>query len=145
MAESFLPRAAPTASEEVEQDASAGELLEQDEAEGGEDEVGGPDAEEGRELAGLGEGDADDGEDVVGEDEQQGEDEAGAFAAAFGGEAEGHADEHEDEAGEGIGEAGVELDAGGADVGGGDGVAGEVEAMGALPEFAERRAPGGGC
>ena len=104
--------------EEVKQEARPGELLEEEEAEGGEDEVGGPDSEGRRELAGFGEGDADVGEEVVGEDEEQGEDDAGALASALGGEAEGDADEHEDEAGEGIGEADVEFDAGGAGVGG---------------------------
>ena len=44
--------------EEAERDASARHLVEEKCAGGGEDEVGSPDAEEGRELAVLGEGDA---------------------------------------------------------------------------------------
>ena len=56
--ESSLPRDCADRGEEVEQDAAAGELLQQQRAEGGEDEIGSPHAEERRELAGLGEGDA---------------------------------------------------------------------------------------
>ena len=81
----FLAEGCADGVEEVEQDASAGELLEQNEAEGGEDEVGGPDPEERRQLAGFCEGDADVGEEVVAKDEQQGEDKAGTLAAALGG------------------------------------------------------------
>ena len=57
------------------------------------------------------EGGADLGEQVVDEDEDDGDDEAGGFTSTFGGDAEGDADEHEDETGKGIGEALVELDA----------------------------------
>ena len=46
--------------DEAEGDAPAGHLVEEEGAGGGEDEVGSPDAEEGRELAGSGERDADD-------------------------------------------------------------------------------------
>ena len=97
--------------EDAECDAAARHLIEKDGAGGGEEEVGSPDAEEGGELAGLGEGYADQREEVVDEDQEDGEDEAGGFASALGGDAEGDADEHEDEAGEGVGEALVELDA----------------------------------
>jgi hypothetical protein len=45
--------------EEVNQEASSGELLQEENAEGSEDEIGGPDTEGRGELAGLGEGDAD--------------------------------------------------------------------------------------
>ena len=120
--------------EDAEGDASAGHLVEKDGSGGGEEEVGSPDAEERRQFAGLREGGADLGEQVVDEDEDDGDDEAGGFTSAFGGDAERDADEHEDEAGEGIGEALVELDAvdgGLAAVGGGLGV-------GATPEFGER-------
>lgn len=70
-----------------------------------------------RELAGFGEGNADVGEEIVGEDKEEGEDDAGAFAAALGREAEGYADEHENDASEGIGESDVEFYARGAGVG----------------------------
>ncbi len=112
--------------DEREGDASSGHLIEEEGSCGGEDEVGSPDAEEGRELAVAGEGYSDGREEVVDKDEKDGEDEAGGFASALGGEAEGYADEHKDEAGEGIGESLVELDA--VDAGG---MAGDVVAGGA--------------
>ena len=86
---------------QVEGDAAAGHLLDEQKAGDGEEDVGSPDADEGGELLLAGERDADLGEEVVDEDEQQCDDEASAFAAALGGEAERHADEHEDEAGSG--------------------------------------------
>ena len=78
-------------------------------------------------------------EQVVEDDEDDGENEAGGFASSFGGEAERHADEHEDEAGKGVGEALVELDAVGAGsrVLGGGGVGG-IAVVDAGAEFAER-------
>ncbi len=88
--------------EEFEGGAAAGDLLEEEKAGDGEEDVGAPDAERGRELALSREGDAHGGEEVVDEDEAEGGDEAGAFAAALGGEAERDADEHEDEAGGGV-------------------------------------------
>ncbi len=106
----------------------------------GEEEVGSPDAEEGAELALAGEGDADGREEVVDEDEQDGEDEAGGLAAALGGEAEGDADEHEDEAGEGVGEALVELDA----VGAGGRLAGLGRVRWRAKELAEGKGEDGG-
>ncbi len=69
--------------EDAEGDASARHLVEENGASGGEEQVGSPDAEEGRELAGLGEGRADFGEQVIDEDENDGEDEAGGFASAL--------------------------------------------------------------
>ena len=119
--------------EDAEGDAAAGHLIEKNSAGSGEEEVGSPDSEEGWELAGLGEGHADQREKVVDEDEDDGEDETGGFAAAFRRDSQRDADEHEDEAGEGVGEALVELDAvdgGSAAVRGGLGV-------GATPEFGE--------
>ena len=80
---------APYARENAEGYAAAGELLEQEDASDGEDDIGAPDAEERGELALVGEGYADGGEEVVDEDEQDGDDEAGGFAAALGAEAEG--------------------------------------------------------
>ena len=62
--------------EEVNQETRTGELLQEENAEGGEDEIGGPDTEDWGELVGLGEGDADVGEEIVGEDEQKSEDDA---------------------------------------------------------------------
>ena len=72
------------AGEDVEGYAAAGELLEQEDAGDGEDDVGAPDAEERGELALVGEGDADGGEEVVDEDEEDGDDEAGGLASALG-------------------------------------------------------------
>ena len=96
--------------EEVQQGARACELPEQDDAEDGEEDVCGPDTHKGRSFAGLGEGDAEVGEQVVDEDEQQRHDKAAALAAPFGGEAERHAYEHQDQTGEGIGKPAVQLD-----------------------------------
>ena len=93
------------AGEEFDDGAAAGDLLEEQEAGEGEEDVGAPDAEHGRELALASEGDAHGGEEVVDEDEAERGDEACSFAAALGGEAEGDADQHEDETGGGIGEA----------------------------------------
>ena len=122
----------------MNQETGPGELLQEENAEGGEDEIGGPDSEGRGELAGLGEGDADVGEEIVGEDEEQGEDDSGALSSA-GGEAEWDADEHEDDACEGIGEAEVEFDACGARVGGVEGVDAGGVGVGAAPEFVERK------
>ena len=94
--------------EEFEDGAAAGDLLEEEKAGEGEEDVGAPDAERGRELALAGEGDAHRGEEVVDEDEAEGCDEAGAFAAALGGEAEGDADQHKDETGGGVRRSGCE-------------------------------------
>ena len=80
-------------------------------------------------------------EEVVDEDEKDGEDEAGGLAAALGGEAERDADEHEDEAGEGIGEALVELDA--IDAGGRPGMS-LSGCVAAAPELGERKGEDGG-
>ena len=124
--------------EEVNQETGSGELLQEENAEGGEDEIGGPDTEGWGELTGLGEGDADVGEEIVGEDEEQREDNANALATAPGRETEWDADEHEDDACEGIGEAEIEFDAGCACVGGVEGGWGVSGGAGALQKFAER-------
>ena len=97
--------------DEAERDASARHLVEKKGSGSGEEQVGSPDSKNGRELAILGEGDADLRKEVVDEDKNDGENEAGGLASALGGDAERNADEHEDKAGEGIGEAPVELDA----------------------------------
>ncbi len=109
-------------------------MIEEDGSGSGEEKVRAPDAQEGRQLAGLREGGADLREQVVDEDENDGDDEARGFASTFGGDAERDADEHEDETGEWIGEALVELDA----VDGGLATVGGALGVGAAPEFGER-------
>ena len=125
---------------DAERDAAAGHLIEKNGAGCGEEEVGAPDADEGRELAGLREGGSYEREEVIDEDEQDGEDEACGFSSAFGGDAERNADEHEDETGERIGEALVELDA----VDGGVAAVGGCLGVAASPEFGERESLNGG-
>lgn len=100
--------------EGVKQDTRASELLQEEDAEGGKEEVGGPNSESWGELAGFGECDPDIGEKVVSEDEEESEDNACAFAASPGGKPQGDTDEHEDKACEGIGESEVEFDLRGA-------------------------------
>jgi len=124
--------------EEVNQETGSGELLQEENAEGGEDEIGGPDTEDWGELAGLGKFDANVGDEIVGEDEEQRQDNANALATAPGREAEWDADEHEDDAGEGIGEAEVEFDTGGACVGGAEGLRVGAGGVDALHKFMER-------
>ena len=91
--------------------AAAAELPQQNETENSEDEIRCPHAQEGADLALPRERDAGEREEVVDEDQRDGGDEAGAFAAAPGGEPERNADQHEDKAGSREGEAFVELDA----------------------------------
>ena len=81
--------------------------------------VGGPDTEGGRNAAAASERDSGEGDEVVEKDESDGEYEAHALAALFGGEAERDADQGEDEAGGRQGEAAVELDQIPAGAGGG--------------------------
>ena len=89
-------------------------------------------------MAGLGKCDANVGDEIVGEDEEQREDNANALATAPGREAERDADKHEDDAGEGIGETEVEFDTGGACGGGAEGLWVGAGGVDALQEFMER-------
>ena len=69
-----------------------------------------PDRDERRAACSGGQRDAGVGEDVVEKDQQNGEDEAGALAAAPRGHAQRNAHQHQHQAGGGIGEAVVQLD-----------------------------------
>src|ERR1019366_2757976 len=90
----LFPERCANGGEEIQDYPAACELLQQHRAKCGEDKIRAPDPEEGRDLAGFREGYADVRDEVVSEDKQKGENEAGGLAAALGGQAKRDADEH---------------------------------------------------
>ena len=76
----------------------------------GKEQVGRPDRKEGGKLVLPAQGDAGGGEQVIEEDQQNGEDKAGALAAAPRGHAQRNAHQHQHQAGGGIGKAVVQFD-----------------------------------
>ena len=90
--------------------APGGHLAQEKYAAGGEEHICQPDTDSHGKLVLSGESRSGRRQEVVDEDQGDGEDESCALAAAPGGESEGNADEHEDEAGGGIGEALMQLD-----------------------------------
>ena len=88
------------------QDAAAAcHLPQQKDARRGKEQVGRPYREEGRQPALTAQRDAGGGEKVVDEDQQDGEDEAGALAAAARSHAQRNAHQHQHQAGGGKGKA----------------------------------------
>lgn len=86
-------------------------------AENGEENIGGPNALGGGEQALTRLSGADDGEQIIGGDENDGEERAGGAAAAARARAERHGDESKDKAGHGKSQAAMKLDASFAPVG----------------------------
>ncbi len=90
--------------------ASCGELLQQNDAGNGKENVGAPHAKHRRQLALAGECHTDRRQEIVAEDQQDSQHEAGRLSAALGREPERHPDKHQNEAGARIREALVQLD-----------------------------------
>ena len=105
----FLETRGPTG-DGIEDAAAAGHLPEEKEAADGEKDVGRPNGEEGGNPVLTAQGDADEGERVIEDDQQDGKDPGGALSAAAGGDAERNGHQHEHEAGRRIGEAFVQFD-----------------------------------